>query len=252
MKIAALYDIHGNFPALRAVIDELHKIQPDQIVIGGDMVSGPMPIQTMDCLLNLRKHVRTTFIRGNGDREVIEASKAFELPNLSEQGRKTQQWVAEQMTDEHLAFLSHLKSVTSIHTENLGDLLFCHATPNSDSKIFTPLTEQDRLQKLFTGFKQPIVVCGHTHMQFRLELEGQKIFNSGSVGMPFANRPGAYWLLIDSDKIEFRRTTYDLNAAAKQIRKSQDPCVDDFIANNLLQIPSEEEAMIFFEKMAKE
>jgi Icc-related predicted phosphoesterase len=50
MKIAALYDIHGNFPALKAVLDELETIQPDLIVIGGDIVSGPMPVQTLDCL----------------------------------------------------------------------------------------------------------------------------------------------------------------------------------------------------------
>jgi Icc-related predicted phosphoesterase len=89
MKIAALYDIHGNFPALKAVLDELETIQPDLIVIGGDIVSGPMPVQTLDCLLNLSKRIKVQFIKGNGDREVVEASKGLALSHLSEQGRKT-------------------------------------------------------------------------------------------------------------------------------------------------------------------
>lgn len=251
MKIAALYDIHGNFPALRAVLDEVNFLQPDWIVIGGDIVSGPMPVQTLECLFNLQKNVRVTFIRGNGDREVVEASRGLGLENLSEQGHKTQQWVAEQLTDRHIEFLSNLKSVTSLHAEYIGDLLFCHATPISDSDIFTPKSSKEHLEKIFENVKQPIIVCGHTHMQFKLKFEKKIIFNSGSVGMPFAKQPGAYWLFINSDEIQFKRTSYDLNAAAKLFRQSNDPYVDDFINHNLLNIPTEDEAMALLNKITK-
>ncbi|TGA95831.1 metallophosphoesterase [Sporolactobacillus shoreae] len=250
MKIAALYDIHGNFPALQAVLKELHYLQPDVIVIGGDIVSGPMPVQTLDCLLNLRRDAKVTFIRGNGDREVSEASKGLGLKNLSEQGQKTEQWVAEQLTEKHIEFLSHLKSVASIQTE-LGDLLFCHATPMSDSDIFTPQSNKKRLEKIFGNVEQSIVVCGHTHVQFKLKFEKKLIFNSGSIGMPYAKQTGAYWLFISPDGIQFKRTSYDLNEAAKLFRQSNSPSVEDFINNNLFHIPTEKEAMAFFNKITE-
>ncbi len=71
MKIAALYDIHGNLPALNAVLEDLENIQPDIIVIGGDMVSGPMPGQTLERLSHLGE--KAVYIRGNADREVVAA-----------------------------------------------------------------------------------------------------------------------------------------------------------------------------------
>jgi len=71
MKIAALYDIHGNQPALQAVLKELEQVQPDVIVLGGDIVSGPMPAQTLKCLQQLTGKVLA--LRGNADREVVAA-----------------------------------------------------------------------------------------------------------------------------------------------------------------------------------
>lgn len=250
MKIAALYDIHGNFPAMKAVLAELEAIEPDLIIIGGDIVSGLMPSETLDCLLDLRKKTAVKFIRGNGDREVVEASQGLELPTLSEQGKQTQKWTAEQLTDKHLVFLANLDKTITVQTDSIGDLLFCHAAPNSDSDLFTCRSDEQRLQKLFGKVKQHIVVCGHTHMQFMLTFEDKSIYNAGSVGMPFAEQPGAYWLLVDGDNVEFKRTDYDLNAAARLMRHSGDPFAETFINDNLLQVPTEEEALKMLEKMA--
>ncbi|MCQ2009789.1 metallophosphoesterase family protein [Sporolactobacillus sp. STSJ-5] len=250
MKIAALYDIHGNFPALKTVLDELDRVRPDRIIIGGDMVSGPMPVQTLNCLLNLRNKTNITFIRGNGDREVVDASKGAPLLHMSEEGRVTTKWVANSLTGKQLDFLSNLDDVTSIHVDELGDVLFCHATPENDHDIFTPLSPKKRINKLFAEVEQSIVVCGHTHIQYEMKLEKTKIFNSGSVGMPFAKQPGAYWLLIDSDQIEFKRTTYDFEQAALEIREAHSPDAEDFINTNVIHVPNEEKSMIFLENLA--
>ena len=71
MRIAALYDIHRNLPALEAVLREIATIQPDQIVIGGDVASGPLPADTMDRLCE-RDPAQTCFVRGNADRELVD------------------------------------------------------------------------------------------------------------------------------------------------------------------------------------
>ena len=68
MPVAAIYDIHANLPALEAVLQDVRRADVDQVVIGGDVVPGPMPRETIECLLDL--DIPVQFIQGNGDREV--------------------------------------------------------------------------------------------------------------------------------------------------------------------------------------
>ena len=248
MKIAALYDIHGNLPALNAVLNELDEVKPDIIVIGGDIVSGSMPVQTLQRLFALDATVH--FIRGNGDREVVMAFNGQPLPKMTEKGREKTQWVAEQITQSQRDFLSELAQTVTLHVDGLGDVLFCHATPDSDEEIFTPLTPQERLSRIFSDIEQKIVVCGHTHMQFEREVGSVKIVNVGSLGMPFADEPGAYWLLIDRMGYEFRRTTYDFEVAAQEIRESKDPQGNEFAEGNVLEVPTANASAEFLERMA--
>lgn len=249
MEIAALYDIHGNLPALNAVLLDLEEIKPDLIIIGGDIISGPMPKQTLKRILSLSDKIR--FIRGNGDREVVTAFDRKPLPStMSEKGRQTTQWVADQLTRSHRDFLSELPETLTIKVDGLGDILFCHATPRSDEEIFTPITTEERLTNIFADIQQNFVICGHTHIQFERQLGNIRILNAGSVGMPFADEPGAYWLLICSKGYEFRRTTYDIKSAAKEIIESKDPQGNEFVENNLLNIPTAKEATELLESMA--
>ena len=249
MKIAALYDIHGNLPALDAVLKELESIQPDTIVIGGDIVSGPMPAQTLERLRQLGEQV--IWIRGNGDREVAAAfDDQFSNSKLPEEVRQITTWVAQQLDQSQRDFLSQLPQQITLHLEGLGDILFCHATPRSDEEIFTPLTPQERLQTIFTGTNQSIVVCGHTHMQFERQVGNVRILNAGSIGMPYAGSPGAYWLLLEPQGHHFRRTAYDLETAAQRVRESGYLQAQDFAEGNMLKVPTAEEATEVFERMA--
>jgi len=84
-------------------------------------------------------------------------------------------------------------------------VLFCHATPRNDLDIFTERTPEERLVEIFAGVDADVVVCGHTHMQFERTIAGKRVINSGSVGMPYEDEPGAYWTL----DLEHRRTHYD-------------------------------------------
>ncbi|HEX8032402.1 MAG TPA: metallophosphoesterase family protein [Ktedonobacterales bacterium] len=242
MKIAALYDIHGNLPALNAVLDDLSGVQPDLIIVGGDIVTGPMPAQTLDLLSQLGDRVR--FIRGNNDREVVQAydgqpiTRRY-LPDISTRGREEIQWVAGHLTRPQRDFLAALPEQLVLHIEGLGNVLFCHATPHSDEEIFTPRTPADRLSTIFSGIDQQIVVCGHTHIQFELRQGDLRILNAGSVGMPFADRPGAYWLLLSSHGYEYRRTQYNTEAAANEIRANGNPHAREFAEKNVLTTPSQ-------------
>lgn len=250
MSIAALYDIHGNLPALEAVLDELADVQPDIVVLGGDIVSGPMPSQTLARLHAL--DMRVLAIRGNADREVVAASADQpSIQHLPAEVRATTRWIAHQLSREQRDFLAGLPTHLTLTVEGLGDVLFCHATPHSDEVIFTPRTSQERLRTLFQELEQRVVVCGHTHMQFELQVGDVHILNAGSVGMPYAEHPGAYWLFLDAGRSEFRRTTYDLQAAARAVRTSGYPQAHQFAEENLLTIPSAQEAMEVFTRMAE-
>lgn len=255
MKIAALYDIHGNLPALNAVLEELKAVQPDQIVIGGDIVAGPLPAQTLERLF--QSGYQTRFIRGNGDRETVLAFDGQPIKLLyssapSEKILKVMQWTAGQLTQAQRDFLATLPLQLLLPVEGLGEVLFFHATPDNDEEIFTSITPEERLNTIFSQVTQQIAVCGHTHSQFERRSGNLRILNAGSVGMPYEDQPGAYWLLLTSDGYEFRRTAYDGEAAAQIIRASGFPDVQEFIEENVLKVPSAAEATKIFERMARQ
>ena len=126
----------------------------------------------------------------------------------------------------------------------MGEVLFCHATPRSDTEIFTRLTPEDHLLPVFAHLSTSLVVCGHTHMQFDRTVGDLRVVNAGSVGMPFGE-PGAHWLLVGSG-VEFRRTSYDLESAARRVRSTRYPEAAQFADRSILRPPSEAEMLKAF------
>ncbi|PYX13039.1 MAG: phosphoesterase [Acidobacteria bacterium] len=245
MRVAAIYDIHANLPALEAVLQDIRQAGVDQVVVGGDVLPGPMPNETMACLLNLDVPVR--FIQGNGDRVVLAQMRGTESSEVPEQFREGVRWVAGQLHPEHERLLAGWPKTCRVEIRGLGEALFCHATPRNDTEMFTRLTREDRLLPVFEGLNVPVVVCGHTHMQFDRMIGRTRVLNAGSVGMPFGE-PGAYWLLLGPD-IQLRHTPYDLAKAAGRIRDTKYPQAHQFAAGNVLRPPSEEKSLEAFSRV---
>ena len=242
MRVAAIYDIHANLPALEAVLQEIRQSEVDQIVVGGDVLPGPMPNETIECLLNL--DIPVQLIQGNGDRVVLAQMRSTESSEVPEQFREVVRWVARQLHPEHERLLASWPKKCRVEIRGIGEVLFCHATPRNDTEIFTRLTPEDRLLPVFEGVNAPVMVCGHTHMQFDRKIGSIRVLNAGSVGMPFGD-PGAYWLLFGPD-IQLRHTPYDLAKAAERIRETKYPQAQEFAAGNVLQPPSEEKTLAAF------
>jgi predicted phosphodiesterase len=242
MRIAAIYDIHANLPALEAVLQDIRQAAVDAIVVGGDVFPGPMPRETIECLLDLDMPVQ--FIQGNGDREVLARMEGLETDwyhTAPGQWREPVRWSAQQLLPERRRLLAGWPKTLTLEIPGLGEVLFCHATPRSDCEVFTRRTSEDRLSRLFQGLNVAVVVCGHTHMQFDRMIGGIRVVNAGSVGMPFGD-PGAYWLSLGPD-VQLRRTPYDLAKAAERIRETTYPQAQDFAARNVLEPASEEETL---------
>jgi putative phosphoesterase len=244
-RVAALYDIHGNLPALEAVLQDLRQADVDHVVVGGDVFPGPMPRDTIARLLSLEIPVQ--FIRGNGDRVVLAQMAGSESSEVPEPFREGVRWVARQLDPEHQRILADWPKTLRVDIRGLGEVLFCHATPRNDTDVFTRLTPEQRLLPIFQGLDVPLVVCGHTHMQFDRTIGGIRVVNAGSVGMPFA-APGACWLLLGPD-VRLRRTPYDLEKAAERIRGTTYPQALEFASGNVLQPPSEEQMLEAFARV---
>jgi putative phosphoesterase len=242
MKIAAIYDVHGNLPALEAVMAEVRREGVDLVVVGGDVLPGPLPVETLEYITSL--DTPTRFLQGNGDREVRNQMAGSESSILPPAWRDVMRWVAAQLTPDHARTLASWPATQSVEHETLGTILFCHATPRNDIEIFTRETPEANLLPVFAVTDAPVVMCGHTHMQFDRRVGTTRVVNAGSIGMPFGER-GAYWALIGKD-VELRRTVYDFERAAQIVRASQYPQANDFADKNILTPPREEQMLATF------
>src|SRR5579864_1773552 len=129
MRVAALYDIHGNVPALESALADAASAGVDAILIGGDVVEGPQPVETLELLESVDIPLR--WLRGNCDREPSE-------------------WVTERLDERHLIRLTTLPPIDRIDVRSLGPVLFCHGSPRSDEDIVTAVSEPDRVAPMLT------------------------------------------------------------------------------------------------------
>jgi putative phosphoesterase len=188
--LATLYDVHGNLRALEAVLAEIP--EDATIVVGGDVCAGgDEPAATLERLRALGD--RVVWLRGNADRELYPGETGLVPEPLVEQTRGA-------LSDEQVEFLYR-----NPPTVQLDRVLYVHASPRNDVDIFTERTPEERIAFLFEDVDADVVVCGHTHTQFERVVAGRRVLNSGSVGMPYEDEPGAYWTL----DLEHRFTPYE-------------------------------------------
>ena len=175
-------------------------------------MGGTQPSETLERLRGLGD--RVVWIRGNVDRELKPGEPGLAPAGLLDATRAA-------LTDEQIEFLYALPP-----TAQIDRVLFCHATPRNDLDIFTERTPEERLVEIFAAVDADVVVCGHTHMQFERSIAGKRVINSGSVGMPYEDEPGAYWTL----DLEHRRTDYE---GASPSERTRDEALAQFTEHGL-------------------
>jgi hypothetical protein len=231
VRVAALYDVHGNLPALDAVLAEVERNQVDLIVVGGDVVAGPLPRETLERVLDLGPRAR--LLRGNADREVV--ARAGDPPESDEElWAARARWAAGRLTPAQLDLLAGLPLSFAVEVDGLGPTRFCHATPRSDEEIVTSATPDARLLEALREADERVVVV--------------RFVNAGSVGMPYEGEPGACWTLLGPD-VEPRRTAYDVGAALDRFRAVGFPDAEEH-GRTLLDPPGPEDATAQFERLA--
>jgi predicted phosphodiesterase len=202
--VAVLYDIHGNLPALEAVLADAGKAGAERFVLGGDYaLFGPFPAETVRALRDLQD---ARWIRGNVDRWTAHPDQAPD-DELIHGAIEACRGAMDPVVVEELDALD--EQLVEDQTR------YCHASPISDTRSFLPEPSDDE-DELLAGVRERRVFFGHTHIQFtRVRPDGTQLFNPGSVGMPMdGDARAAYALIGDDGEVHMRRVEYDIAAAA--------------------------------------
>jgi putative phosphoesterase len=234
VRVAALFDVHGNLPALEAVLAELEREAVDAIVCGGDVVWGPMPAECLDRLVALG----ALFVRGNADRDALSGESEID------------RFCGARLGEEQKALIAGWPLSLELDVSGVGRVLFCHATPRSDEEIVTRDTPDAVIAEALADIDADLVVVGHTHVQFDRRATGAaRLVNAGSVGMPYEGREAdARWAVIGPG-VELRRTGYDVETAIESITETGLPDIDRIVGNALRGEVTADDSIRFFESL---
>jgi putative phosphoesterase len=203
---ALVYDVHGNLPALEAVLQDAGDV--DRFILGGDFtLFGGWPLETIERL----RELPALWIRGNGERWTADPADTPENPILPGAIEAARGALGSQL-------VADLASLPFSATD--GDTLICHGSPVSDVRSFAPEPgpEDEELLDRTTATR---LIFGHTHLPFARTAHGIELINPGSVGLPFdGDTRAAYALIHDDGTVEHRRVTYDHHASAAKLRAS--------------------------------
>lgn len=184
----------------------LTEVEADAIVFGGDFVGGPYPDETIE------------LIRSLGDAIVLRGN--------AEDG--------------------HPWAGTLPLTAELDGVLYCHATPTSNTPVTTVFTPDAVVAEQFAGVAGTVVI-GHTHHQFDRRVGDLRIVNAGSVGMAYEGEVAAFWALVRDGEPLFRKTPFDVERAVAALRASDWPRAEEFVQENLLAAVARDEAAAYLE-----
>jgi len=227
MRFALISDIHGNLPALEAVLDEIEGERVDEILCLGDVAVGPQPGETLDRVRELGCPVvlgnwDAYFIRGFPEHETEIGQKLVEMG----------EWWADQLSAEQRAYID-----TFVDELTRPGLAAFHGSPRSYEDFIYATTPDSELSKMLNGAREPLLAGGHTHFAMVRHFDGSLLVNPGSVGLPFAKQeqvmrisPWAEYALVDWDygrlSVELRRTDFDVESLLDLIRSSGMPHAD--------------------------
>lgn len=200
MNIAVFADIHANYKGLKAVIDDMNRVQTDAVIMLGDLLfSGDDPQGCFEAVKALRPIV---WIRGNTDNWLREIDESF-VPQNEKEERILAEFnrVLAIITPEARDTVRNLNEKEQIEIQ--GKKLLC--VHGSDRKINEPIgimTTNEELEALSVRIDADILLCGHTHTPYAASVNGKLIINAGSAGKP-NDEPRACWCLLRFEGNDF-------------------------------------------------
>jgi predicted phosphodiesterase len=236
-RIAFVSDVHGNLPALEAVLEEIDRHEPfDRVVGGGDYVAGgAFPQQSLDRM----RRAGWDYVRGNADEWIVDMATGGKIPargagserKPDDRTRETLQWGVEHLDDESIDFLAGLPIDWSISGPSGQKLVFVHATPTSTHPGFPPDEPENVILPMFAETGADVLLHGHIHHAYLRRIGDRVIGCVGSVGMPFDSDPRPCFLIASDDgtgwKLDHQRVTYDNEAYIADLLQSNMPHAEE-------------------------
>lgn len=235
MRVALISDVHGNLLALEAVLADVNKQAPDQIVCLGDLATfGPHPHEAVQRVMALGCVV----IRGNNEDWCLNLPQLSQENDFARRFAASLSWARAQLTAEDLDFL---EQTVPTHEVSLGEevLLCAHGSPRSNEEIILATTPDDEVEPMLNGIAATWVAGGHTHVQMLRRLGSRMFVNPGSVGMPWARVPtsndepflkAAEYALLDAEggalQVQYHRVPLDVEQIAQAARQAGMPDAD--------------------------
>ncbi|MCI4669477.1 MAG: metallophosphatase family protein [Bacteroidia bacterium] len=243
MKIALFSDVHGNIPALMAVLEDMKKQHVDQIYCLGDLVSyAPFPNEVVEEIR--RRYIPT--IAGNHDEAIgfdpEDDGIRYKISEGMKSGAVSRFLTNQLISTENRAYLKGLPRHMHIefrHGEEQINLLLVHGSPRRINEYLFEAHDEKDLVELMRSRNAHIMAFGHTHKPFhRILNDGKGTFlhaiNTGSVGKPKDGNPDACYVIVELGddvsllnpeglRVEFIRVPYDIESVAKAIEEGQFP-----------------------------
>lgn len=233
VKLAVISDIHGNLEALQAVLADLgQQGGADYILNLGDLaVFGPDPRHVLDLLF---QYPDMLYVMGNTDRYLVEKQYPGEGggPDWQSQVLASFPWTDQQLGPDGIEFLASLPRQQHLQLTPEHNILGVHGSPRSDEENMKPDTPDEELWNM-TQNTPPhnLLLCAHTHLPFDRTVNGIRIVNTGSVGLPFDGDTRASYALISLEpgggyRIQLRRISYDVEAVVRRLGEVDHPTAE--------------------------
>ena len=209
MRIAVLSDVHGNLPALEAVLADLKDFSPRHILFAGDFTRGPHPNEVIDRL----RELDTLMIRGNDDRgplRYVDRQVPQEWRTFKQFGML--RWTVNHLSARNLAFLRELPEQRVVHLPGADSLRLVHGSPDHPARGLDPVGEPAALDQALNGIAEVGLVCAHTHRQWAVCRKGRLAVNPGAVAGTQIG-PRAQYARLEWDgrrwQVDLRTVDYD-------------------------------------------
>ena len=239
IRLAFLGDIHGNLPALEAVLEEIDKQTPDAVFLLGDLLNRcPWTLDVVDVL----RQRDWLSVQGNHDLILANLNTPEGPPTFNDKNRFPNiHWTWEQMRPQDLCYLRNLPHDLLIEIQGAPSLRLFHGLPDNPFAGIVPNADEESVSGQIAVYDEPVLICGHTHQPMDRTITAQssehnggsypfrqRILNPGSVGMPYNGDPRAHYLLLDLVKEDsklgwqpqFQRLDYDFDRVASAFRSS--------------------------------